>query len=81
MLASLVEGHAGEVAGALVALLRACPDVVSTRKELMVLTRHLLGTVVRTRLAGEGECIPEYSRVFPSDLSVFQKVVKGWCVR
>ncbi|GFR40174.1 hypothetical protein Agub_g731, partial [Astrephomene gubernaculifera] len=49
-LAFPIEPHVPAIAEALVHLLRQCPDVVTTRKELMIVTRHMLQTAVRTHL-------------------------------
>ncbi|GIL72029.1 hypothetical protein Vretifemale_2442, partial [Volvox reticuliferus] len=51
-LAYPIEPHVPAIADALVHLLRQCPDVVTTRKELMIVTRHMLQTAVRTHLPG-----------------------------
>lgn len=51
-LAFPIEPHVPAIADALVHLLRQCPDVVTTRKELMIVTRHMLQTAVRTHLPG-----------------------------
>jgi transformation/transcription domain-associated protein len=40
----LVEPHQEAISSAIVTLLQTCPDVVSTRKELLVATRHVLGS-------------------------------------
>ena len=40
--ASLVEPYQEAVSDAIVSLLKTCPDVVATRKELLVATRHVL---------------------------------------
>jgi len=42
--ASLVEPHQEAISAAIVGLLQSCPDVVATRKELLVATRHVLGS-------------------------------------
>lgn len=39
-----------QITEGLVCLLRNCPDVVTTRKELLVITRHMLQTGVRNHL-------------------------------
>ena len=42
--ALLVEPHQEAISAAIVGLLQSCPDVVATRKELLVATRHVLGS-------------------------------------
>lgn len=49
-LAFPIEPHVPAIAEALVHLLCQAPDVVVTRKELMIVTRHLLQTAVRNYL-------------------------------
>ncbi|CEG01408.1 Tetratricopeptide-like helical [Ostreococcus tauri] len=39
-----VEPHHEEISNAIVSLLRTCPDVVATRKELLIATRHVLSS-------------------------------------
>ncbi len=45
-----IEPHVPAIADALVHLLRNCPYLVATRKELLIVTRHLIQTAVRQYL-------------------------------
>lgn len=44
--APLVEQHQKEISDSIVYLLKTCPDVVATRKELLIATRHVLGSPI-----------------------------------
>lgn len=47
VLGDALRPHAPRLSAAVVHLLLTCPDVVATRKELLVATRHMLGTEFR----------------------------------
>jgi transformation/transcription domain-associated protein len=51
VLADALRPHAPRLSAAVVHLLLTCPDVVATRKELLVATRHMLGTEFRIAFA------------------------------
>jgi transformation/transcription domain-associated protein len=51
VLSDALRTHAPRLSTAVVHLLLTCPDVVATRKELLVATRHMLGTEFRAAFA------------------------------